>query len=73
MDITDREFADNFKVNMYLSNIMDNMKDEMEYIRAINWKENITPEMQEALNRITFAVKNAMEVSNKHLRLLELK
>lgn len=72
MDIKDKKYADNFKVNLFLSNSMDSLLEEMQALRNIDWN-NIPDEVKEKINAVSYAMKHAMSASNNCLRELENK
>jgi len=72
MDIHDKKFADNFKVNLFISNSMDSLLDEMQNLRDVDW-DNIPDEIKERLNVVSYALKGAMNESNKYLKELKNK
>jgi hypothetical protein len=53
----------NFKLNLSLGEVKNTIEDEFVFNRRFDWK-HISPELQEHINRITYALADAMKLSN---------
>lgn len=60
----------NFKLNLSLSELKNTLEDEFVFNRRYDWKY-VSPEMQEHINKITYALADAIKLSNEECKRYE--
>jgi hypothetical protein len=62
-----KKFWDNFRLNQWLSDVR---KAYVERDLRIDW-ENISPELQEEINALTYKIKRVLDLSNQECKKAE--
>jgi len=71
LDLTDPKTTAIFKINLYAERVSFAMKDEIQHIFLTEW-QHVPPEIIAAVNQVTFAVKELIDITNDALGRLDL-
>lgn len=74
LNLHDPKTAAMFKVNLAAGNLADDMKEEFDTMKNFteNHWEYVDPEVQEVVNRVTYALKHLIDLTNDRLKELEV-